>query len=249
MRLPPPPEIGNLPTAAHAEAVGRVFEDLTRMIGYLDLLRSPDPADQSQAAHVYTTLQVETLMFVDTIEGQVLTDLSVPKPLLAALDAVCFAVRHETRRAFTKGAGPDHDGQDALALLLNCFQQSYLILARVFNPVLEDKDLFDGVQERREQSLALWEDLVELMGAVREARAALSQPAMAHLLALLEQFGAGSMRALRPGDWAAVEAFADGLKSCRDVRDAESQLHQLDCYVELLLSHVRMRSALADTVP
>ncbi|HZI18829.1 MAG TPA: hypothetical protein VEY09_09560 [Pyrinomonadaceae bacterium] len=242
MRLPPPPQIGNLPTPALAEAVGRVFEDLTRIIGYLDVLRSPEGVDPSQAAHVFTTLQVETLMFVDTVEGQVLTDPTLPRPLHSALDTVCFAVRHETRRAFTDGA----DGLDSAGILLNCFQQSYLILARVFNPTLEEKDIFEGVQERREQSLVLWEDLVELLGAVREARRALTQPALAHLLALLEQFRAERMKLLRPGDWAAVETFADGLRACRSIGDAESQLHQLDCYVELLLSHVRMRAALAD---
>jgi hypothetical protein len=245
LRLPPPPEIGNLPTPELAEAVSRVFEDVTRMMGYLDVLRSPDGVDPSQAAHIYTTLQVESLMFVATIEGQLLADPSLPRSLQSALDTVCFAVRHETRRAFTNS--PESEGQNSASILLNCFQQSYLILARVFNPALEDADLFEGVQEKREQSLALWEDLVELLGAVREARGALSQPAIAHLLALLEQFRAGSVKALRPGDWAAVESFADGLKSCRNLGDAESQLHQLDCYVELLLNHVRMRSALSDT--
>jgi hypothetical protein len=247
LRLPPPPQIGNLPTPTLTEAVGRAFADLTRMMGYLDVLRTPEGFDPSQAAHIYTTLQVESLVFVDTIEGQILADPQLPKPLHAALDAVSFAVRHETRRAFTHSED-DPEGQNTASILLNCFQQSYLILARVFNPTLEDKDLFQGVQEKREQSLILWEDLVELLGAVREARRALSQPAIAHLLALLEQFRTGSMKALRPGDWAAVEAFADGLKACRNAGDAESQLHQLDCYVELLLSHVRMRSALSDAV-
>jgi hypothetical protein len=249
LRLPPPLQIKDLPTETLNAAIGRVFDDLTRVIGYLDVLASAENSSgsgTSQVVHLYTTLQVESLMMVDYVEGQVLTAEGIPAPLHSALDAICFAIRHEIHRAFTHGTIPDGNGLDAMDILRNCFQQSYLILAKVFNPALESEAIFGGLHERREQSLALWEDLIELVGAVRDARAEMSQPAMARLLALLEHFRAGSMKYLMSRDWDTFETFADELKSCRRLDDAAHQLHRLDCYLELLLSHVRMRSALSD---
>jgi hypothetical protein len=233
-----------------SDAVARVFVDLTRVIGYLDVLAEPPDAgnhrDPAQAANVLTTLQVESLMLVDYVEEQVLAQEGLPDALREALDAVCFAVRHEMRRAFAHAPASDPQGLDTTGILRNCFQQSYLILAKLFNPSIEGSEVFDAMQERREQSLALWEDLVGLLGAVREARAEPSQPAMARLLALIEQFRGGSMRYLMSADRPTFEGFADGLKACRQLGDAEVQLHQFDCYLELLINHVRMRSSLSD---
>lgn len=233
-----------------AETVGRVFEDLTRVIGYLDVMAEPragdDRHDPALAAHLYTTLQVESLMLVDYIELQLLADGDLPRPLHSALDAVCFAVRHEMRRAFAQGAGGDPEGLDATGVLRNCFQQSYLILAKLFDPSLEGAALFDSMQERREQSLALWEDLVELLGAVREAKAGPEPPAVARLTSLLEQFRAGNIRFLMSRDWPTFEGFAGELESCPRPADLAGQLHRFDCYLELLLNHVRMRSSLSD---
>lgn len=250
LRLPAPPQLKGLPTEALADAVGRVFDGLTRVIGYLDVLAAPGDGDghhnPSQTAHLYTTLQVESLMLVDYVEGQVLPDEGLPVTCRSALDAICFAMRHEMRRAFTQGATNDEESLDTTGILRNCFQQSYLILAQVFDPAFDSNAFFGQLQERREQSLLLWEDLIELLGATRAAKAEPTQPALARLLALLEQFRAGSMRYLIAGDWATFEDFAAELKACRRIDDAQAQLHRLDCYLQLLINHVRMRSALSD---
>lgn len=257
MQLPHLPEIQGLRSTLLSESVQRVFADLIRLLGYIEMMgedsNDASCADPSRSQYLLTTLRAESLVLIGFIEGQAMQLPGLNLPLREALDSICFAIRHEMRRAFPEtalehddGAGEQVEELDAIGILRNCFQQSYLILARVFNPTLSDEDVFGGLQTRREQSLILWEDLHELLKSTRHALSDKTQPPLAFLLVQLDQFRAGSMRYLMSRDWATFEGFVAALKNCTSMDEASKGLHQLECYLEILLNHVRMRASLSD---
>lgn len=256
MQLPHAPEIKGLPSSLLAESVQRVFADLIRVLGYIEMMGedgSGADSDASRAQHLLTTVRAEAHVLVGFIEGHALQIPNLSLPLRDAFDSICFAISHELRRAFPSANDEggfqtveSPDELDAIGILRNCFQQSFLILARVFNPTLSGEEVFGGLQTRREQSLLLWEDLHELLKSTRHALADRSQPTLALLLVQLDQFRAGSMRFLMSRDWATFEEIVAALKNCGDMEDAAKGLHQLECYLEILLNHVRMRASLSD---
>lgn len=244
-----------LPSPPLADALRRVFADFERLIGYLDLIRTDTESARETSESLLTTVYGEALVLVSFIEDYLLELPGLSGTLYETLDSSCFAIRYELGKTF-QHEPPSSSADSAVAsrrqtteardVLRNCFQQSMLMLGTLLSPGLSSDELFKNIQTRREQSLVLWEDLIELLQSVREAERECAQPAIAYLIELLKQFSAGSMHYLISDDWATFDSFLNRLMNCRTTAEVQPLLQQLDCYLEVLLSHVRMRAALVD---
>jgi hypothetical protein len=252
-------EIRGLPSENLVEAVRRILTDLTRLIGYLNLIETtpPNVSPPDHVNSIFEIVQAESLVLIDYIEDYALNLEDLSALLYETLDSISFAIKHELRRAYQSDAqGPSAAPGDnlrtpsALAdthdLLRNCFQQSYVMLGRLFNPALIGEEIFNELQTRHEQSLVLWEDLIDLLQCVRQAERACDQKSIAYLIELLKQFREGSMHYLMQKDWNPFEEFAERVIACRRLEEVEPILHQLECYLEILLNHIRMRAVLAN---
>lgn len=253
-------EIRGLPSETLVEAVRRILTDLTRLIGYLNLIETtpPNVSPPEHVSSIFEIVQAESLVLIDYIEDYALNLEDLSAVLYETLDSISFAVKHELRRAYQSdahnlpAAAPEDGARTSPALadthdlLRNCFQQSYVMLGRLFNPALVGEEIFNDLQTRHEQSLVLWEDLIDLLQCVRQAERARDQKSIAYLIELLKQFREGSMHYLMQKDWNPFEEFAERVIACRRLEEVEPILHQLECYLEILLNHIRMRAVLAN---
>jgi hypothetical protein len=252
----PPVEIKGLASETLVEAVRRVLTDLTRLIGYLNLIETapPNVSPPEQVDAIFITVHAEALVLIDYIEDYALNLEGISAKLHETLDSISFALKHELRRAY-HGGSPALNAQgetshqppalnDTHDLLRNCFQQSFLMLGRLFNPTLDAEEIFNDLQTRHEQSLILWGDLIALLQCVRQAEQECNQKTIAYLIELLKQFREGSMRYLMQKDWNPFEEFAGRVMNCRRVEEVQPILNQLDCYLEILLNHIRLRAVL-----
>ena len=101
------------------------------------------------------------------------------------------------------------------------------------------------IQVRREKSQRLCEDLDALLRLIRHVEREYSPQAFALFTMRLQDFRLRSLRHLMQKDWAMVESFAAQVPALRSERAVRDFLHQFGSYLELLLSHVRMRAVLA----
>lgn len=241
------PEVGEL--------LRGVFSDLNRLLGYLDgvgaALDLVEPT--SQALFFFDVIRPEAAAAACGLEQQ-RAGLELPDELSEELERVGFALRHECRTAFERilrgvaesgGEEARSRLKDAHDLLRNCFQQSTISLAHVFEPELDGAQLFDDLRDKRDNSRRLYEDLVALL---RSAGHALwrGDPASQWLFAeRFEDFRAGSMEYLMEKDCDACEEFYDEFGRARETRTLRPFLHRFSCYLEILLNHVGMRSVLA----
>jgi hypothetical protein len=146
-------------------------------------------------------------------------------------------VKHSTMRTHLKEA---HD------LLRNCFQQSTISLARVFEPQLDGAQLFNDLRAKRDSSLRLYEDLGALLRSARHALWRGDQSSLSLFAERLEDFSSGSIEYLMQKDRDACACFIEDFKTAQRFGGARSFLHRFSCYLELLLKHVGMRSVLAE---
>jgi hypothetical protein len=245
--------IEKLPPGALQETMRRVFTDLARLLGYLDSVESSlrDGAQPSDVLHILTSVHGEALMFLNIVE-ECLGQADGEDKLSESLDSTIFAIRHELKRVYRKEVfGVDSTALHAKMIeacdaLRNCFQQSTIVLARVLDPALNGTELFEGLQTRREQSLLLWGDLLAILQAVREAQQESDVQSIISLALRLNEFQDRSMRHLMHRDWESFVTFADGVMALRNLDGAQPLLHQFECYLEVLLSSVRMRSVLVE---
>ena len=244
--------------AATREFVGGVFEDLRRLLGYLDGLKPftrEGVCALDEANFIFEVVRCEALAAAGGLD-YFCACLEAPDALSEELERTGFAVRHELRTVFERilpaafGASDPSEARarltDAHDLLRNCFAQSTVSLARVFRPGVDAAELFEDIRAKRDDSLRLYEDLDALLRSARYAEWHEGADALLVFKERLEHFRAGSVRHLMQKDRETCEEFAEGFAPLGDRRALRQFLHRFSCYLEILLKHVSQRSVLSD---
>ena len=242
------------------EFVRGVFEDLRRLLGYLDRARVAiglgGPA--AEAHFIFEIVRCEALATAGALD-YFCACLEASDALSEELERTSFAVRHELRAVFERllptvqsaaDAGETRTIlSDAHDLLRNCFEQSTVSLARTFRVDVDAADIFENIRAKRDNSLRLYEDLDALLRSARYAEWHDGAEALVNFSERLELFRAESMRHLMQKDQETCLSFIDGLTLplLSNRRSFRLYLHRFTCYLEILRKHVSMRSVLAET--
>ena len=248
------PQLRSLTEATRPTAlrhlVAQAFSDLTRLLGYLDAVDSSS-ASGEDAGPLFSIIQGEALALGDYFDAR-RADEHLTPPLAEALESAAFAIRHELRRVFERELPRASEGEarathlaDATEVLRNCFQQATVIVAHALDPSVSDLSLFGDIALRREKSQRLCDDLGALLRLVRHTEEHYSPQALTLFVVRLHDFRQRSMRYLMQKDWAMIEGFAAQVSAQRSERAVKTFLHQFGSYLEVLLSHVRMRAVLS----
>ncbi|MGH9971072.1 MAG: hypothetical protein ACREBG_25215 [Pyrinomonadaceae bacterium] len=236
-------------------AVGKVLSDLVFLLDYLDLVKArPRTAGTiKEVLSLLNAIRGEAAALVFFIENHALQLQGLDEPLNEILDSTAYAIKHEVRRIFDGELAQLELGQThqevhgaldyAQGVLTNCFQQCMINLARMFDDSLTEARLFKDWQIRRERSLILCRDLTALIQLVKASEIEL----LDSLPDQLSSFREGSMQCLMHKDWREYEILSDRVISAiRNGEKASDLVHQLRCYLETLLGHVKARAVLSD---
>jgi hypothetical protein len=239
------------------ELVAGVFDDLRRLLGYLDSVQSltDSGATPDDAYFIFEALRCEALAAAGGLDYFCACQ-PAPTELSEELERMSFAVRHELKTVFERilpgalAAAPGKAAsnlKDARDLLRNCFEQSTVSLARLYRPEVDAAELFEDIRARRDNSLRLYEDLEALLRGALYAEWHEGPEALTLFNTRLEIFREGSMEHLMEKDRETCEGFIDGLAAPHTRKSARLHLHRFACYLEILLKHVSMRSVLAES--
>ena len=239
------------------EAVRGVFEDLNRLLGYVEQLKAA-LGSGGEAAHallLLEALRAEALAAAASLDSECEAG-RLPAELSEELERTGFAVRHELRAVFGRllvGVETLEDACEARArlseahdLLRNCFQQSTISLAQMFNPSFDGADVFEDLRFKRENSRRLYEDLDALLRSARNAERRSDRVSLTLFNARLEHFRCDSMRHLMQKDTEACLRFVEDFRALPTQGEPPRFfLHRFSCYLEILVKHVSMRSVLS----
>lgn len=235
-----------------------IFAALTRLLERLRFIEALLRRDQplKQTLPIFTLIYEETRTLLDLIETRALHIEGLEGAIFDALDATAYAVGMETRKAFEHelvGLSALRHArslyakvESALGLLRDCFQQSTVTLAQVFDPTLNGVRLFADFQNKLDQSLVLREDLWQLLQLVRRAEQERDRRPLAPLLEQLVAFRDGSLRYLMYKDWESYERFVEEVAAARGAVELGPVLHRFNAYLETLFGQINMRAVLAD---
>lgn len=205
-------------------------------------------------------LEFETRSLMDYIETKAIKAAAGNDRLHEVLDGITYGITHDLRRIFerelvrgvTEQSTPIVYGKilHAHGLLTNCFQQSTITLLQVFSPGLDGSALFNDIESRLKQSLALCKDLSSLMRFVRLSQANCDPDVLRTVTGRILEFRDGSMQYLMYKDWRGYESLAlEVITAIENNLDAKPLLHKFLCYLEVLYGHVKMRAVLSDNFP
>jgi hypothetical protein len=240
--------------------LGSVFTDLNRLLGYLKQVRTAARIGDSADAALFLldVVRSEALAATGCIDFQC-ASVQMPGELSEELERTSFAIRHELRSVFERtlsgvsSATGITEAESRLAdahdLLRNCFQQTTIALARVFEPELDGPTLFDEIRVKRDTSVMLYEDLGALLRSVSHAESSGDQVSLSLFSERLDHFRSGSMQYLMQKDCEACMRFIEDFRVSRFSGSARFFLRRFACYLEILLNHVSMRSVLTGATP
>jgi hypothetical protein len=237
-------------------AMAKVMSDLVFLLDYLRIVGSDQqqPKAFNEALAILDNVRGEASALAAFVENHAMLLDGVDSNLKDTLDCTAYAIKLECRRIFESELAelqPDQADEDAWGLLIdargvltNCFQQSMINLARVFDESVSGGRLFPDWQVRRERSLQLCRDLSDLIDFINAG-----ERGRDGLIERLDSFREGSMQYLMYRDWKQYEIFRDQIVA--SIRNGElpvKVMHRLSCYLEALLRHVQSRSVLVDSV-
>ena len=251
--------VKEIPSPAVRDVVGKVFEDLLRLLECLSLseshLRQADAAPETFA--LFKIIHDEARALVKFIRDEALTCEELTEEVAETLDGITFAINHDLHRVFENQQRGADSAQVMIGqlfrahdLLTNCLQQSTISLAITFDRKLDGTKLFDNSDMRYRQSIQLCENISNLMELVEACGGRRQGSAFPSLIARVEVFRNESLECLMYSDWPQFESFCEKI-SLPEISsfELESVLHQFRCYLETLLGQVRMRAVLANVIP
>ena len=235
-----------------------IFSDLARLLERLRFIEASLKRDRplKPALPLFTLVHEEARSLLKFIETRALRTDGIDEAVFDALDSSNYAISMELRKVFAhelvglsalRQAPPIYARvENAHGLLRDCFQQSTVALAQLFDPTLDGARLFNAFQTKLDQSLALRRDVWVLLQLVRRAEKERELYPIARLLERLATFREGSLRYLMYKDWEACERFIEEVEAARGAVELAPVLHRFGTYLETLHGQVNMRAVLAD---
>ncbi|HXK61671.1 MAG TPA: hypothetical protein PLP42_17430 [Acidobacteriota bacterium] len=136
--------------------------------------------------------------------------------------------------------------QNALGLMLNAFQESFINLAHILNPDFNEFEVFEELGRRHRESTALLNGLNEIYRAVSgdsQGSGPVSEQKYQEVKQTLEHFRNTAMRFLFFKDWATFEQFSEELEKASP-EERVFVLHRLAVYLSTLIGEVQKRTVL-----
>jgi hypothetical protein len=241
-----------------SEDLFQSFSELTRILDYLKLieddLRKDFPLKQNLP--LFILVRHEALDLINFIQKRVLKVADLPQTVRDAFDGVAYAIGMELKKVFkyelvgiTSTSDPREiyvKVENSHGLLRDCFQQSTVTMAQVFDNSIEGTSLFDVFETRLQQSLVLYRDLGLLLENVNIMEKECGQRPIAPLIEHMRSFREGSMRYLMYKDWESYEKLMDETIASRGFSELQTSLHRFACYLSTLYRQIGMRAVIAN---
>lgn len=248
--------IEQIPVALRS-GVTHLFVELNHLLKYLDLIKEDIEREKtlSKAILIFGSVKVRAEALAHQVDQLKAQAGEVHHSLGSALEGMAFSLSHELRRVLSEKL-LGRKGQKkisrtevtrAYGILHNCFQQSTIVLAKVFDPVLDGKAIFEDYKLKHEQSVILHRELTLLLQKLRKVGENAGILQKTYFINSLKQFQQETMHFLIYRDWEEFENHVrEVIKTYDEMGDLAPVFHRLSIYLETLLAQVGLRTVLKE---
>ena len=233
----------------------RVFLEFFRLLHYLDYA-DPSRADEElkNTILVFSLITSETRLLLGYLERRVLRSLDPATPLYELYDSFVYCIPLELKKVINTelldiSVARQSDNvrarvENSHGILKDCFQQSVVQLAQVFDPAVSGRDIFPDFTAKLEQSVQLRDSLGRLIKAVREFQARREDAASVRLKEAISRFYDNHMKLLMYRDWSGFELFFIEILKCTSLPALILISHRFETFLLTLYREVQKRSIL-----
>jgi len=236
----------------------KVFLELFRLLHYLEYT---DPSRLSEerlreAVLPLTLIVSETRLLLAYVERRVLKGRDTTLPLYQLYDSFVYCMPLELKKVVSteltdvtvvrQAENVRTRVENSHGILKDCFQQSIVQLAQVFDPMIDGVRIFPDFTARREQSILLRDGLAAVIRSLREFQKHKDAGAAGRMKRSISDFYDHQMKYLMFRDWSGFELFYIEILKCASLSGLQQIAHRFETFLITLLREVQKRSLLQD---
>lgn len=238
----------------------KVFLEFFRLLHYL---RYADPErlegeGLKSTILVFALITSETRLLLTYLERRVLKSLEPDTPLFQIYDSFVYCLPLELKKVLNTelldlSVARQADSvrarvENSHGILKDCFQQSVVQLAQIFDPAVDGEGIFDDFTAKLDQSVRLREGLARLIRYVRDFQGKRDEASALAVKEEISRFYDSNMKYLMYRDWSGFELFFIEILKCNSLTGLHSILHRFETFLMTLFREVQKRSIL-HTIP
>jgi hypothetical protein len=234
----------------------KVFLEFFRLLHYLEYAEPGRVEEDSLKSTVliFALITSETRLLLGYLERRVLKTLDPAEPLYQMYDSFVYCLPLELKKVVNTelmdiSVARQADSvrarvENSHGILKDCFQQSVVQLAQVFDPAVQGLDIFPDFTAKLEQSVRLRDGLASLIKRVREFDASRDQQGAVRMKEAISDFYDNSMKYLMYRDWSGFELFFIEILKCTSLPALQQIAHRFETFLMTLYREVQKRSIL-----
>jgi hypothetical protein len=249
--------IHNIEDPNERKQAAKVFLEFFRLLHYLEYAEPTQEEEElKNTILVFSLIISETRLLLAYLEKRVLKGRDTEQGLYQLYDSFVYCLPLELKKVVNTelldlSAARQADNirarvENSHGILRDCFQQSVVQLAQVFDPGIEGRDIFPDFTAKLEQSVRLRDGLAYLVQAVRVFQEARDEKAAMKLREQVSSFYDHQMRYLMYRDWSGYELFFIEILKCPSLTGLAQICHRFETFLMTLYREVQKRSILHD---
>jgi hypothetical protein len=248
--------IRGIPDAVERRQAAKVFLELFRLLHYLEYTDPQRLAEEQLRETIlpFALVVSETRLLLSYIERRVMKGKDASLPLYQVYDSFVYCVPLELKKvvnteltdiSVTRQAENVRTRvENSHGILKDCYQQSIVQLAQVFDPEIDGGRIFPDFSARRDQSVALREGLVNVVRALHEFQEQKDPASANRMKDTISAFYDYNIKYLMYRDWSGFELFYIEILKCGSLQGLQQIAHRFETFLVTLLREVQKRSLL-----
>jgi hypothetical protein len=245
-----------VPDAGERRTAAKVFLELFRLLRYLEYADPQNNDDDTlkNTILVFALITSELRLLLAWLERRVLAGKPPSTPALELYDSFVYCLPLELKKVINTelldiSVARQADSirarvENSHGILKDCFQQSVVQLAQVFDENVGGRDIFPDFTAKLEQSVELRDGLAGLIRALREFEVRKDQPTAVRMKEEISRFYDNSMKYLMYRDWSGFELFFIEILKCTSLPALLQIAHRFETFLMTLYREVQKRQIL-----
>jgi hypothetical protein len=236
----------------------RVFLELFRLLHYLEYA-DPDHVPEEDLKNtllVFSLVTSEARLLLQYLERKAMPELTEGTDIHQLYDSFVYCMPLELKKVINTelldisvAQQADHIRmrvENSHGILKDCFQQSVVQLAQVFDKDIDGDQIFPDFTAKLEQSLRLRDGLARLIKAVQEFQVKADDKSAVLLKRAISDFYDNSMKYLMYRDWRGFEMFFIEILKTQAPSAVSHITHRFETFLLTLFREVQKRAILQD---
>ena len=236
----------------------RVFLELFRLLHYLEYA-DPDHVPEEDLKNtllIFSLVTSEARLLLQYLERKAMPELQEGTDIHQLYDSFVYCMPLELKKVINTelldisvAQQADHIRmrvENSHGILKDCFQQSVVQMAQVFDANIEGDQIFPDFTAKLEQSLRLRDGLARLIKAVQEFQAKPDEKSAVLLKRAISDFYDNSMKYLMYRDWRGFEMFFIEILKTTSPSAVAHITHRFETFLLTLFREVQKRAILQD---